>query len=180
MEYFLQGFGVFLGVIAGTAVLLLVEYINKRINLNQQIKNLNFELGYNIKKLDSWIEEVEKYRNAVNGETLNSYAGYFDLSRIITATSNNLLQSGLLYNIINHDELAKIYVIFSELSVDAEQYLNKQVDDNRRIFEDCIKNSKMDQWTKKYKAQVVRNVDFCDEKFKGHRANLIRIRDSLK
>ena len=80
MEYFLQGFGVFLGVICGTAVTLVVVYINKRKNLNQQIKNLKFELDYNIKKLDSWIEEVEKYRNAVNGDALGSYYGEFDLS----------------------------------------------------------------------------------------------------
>ena len=179
MEYFLHGFGVFLGVLAGTAVTLLVAYINKRNNLKQQNKNLKFEFDYNIKKLDSWIEEIEKYRNAVNGDVLHLYFSNFDLGRTVTVTSNYLLQSGLLYNIFNHDDLGKILVIFSELTASTEQYINKEIDGNRRIFEECINNPETNQWTK-YKAKVVGDVDFWDKKFKDHKKNLTRIRNSLK
>lgn len=43
MNYFLQGFGVFLGVIAGTAVLILTQWINGKVKESQKVKNLKFE-----------------------------------------------------------------------------------------------------------------------------------------
>ncbi len=49
MIYFLQGFGVFLGVIAGVAITILTQFINDRIKESQKVQNLKFEFGLNLK-----------------------------------------------------------------------------------------------------------------------------------
>ncbi|MFQ5647487.1 MAG: hypothetical protein ACE5GM_11205, partial [bacterium] len=46
------------------------------------------------------LEEITKYRNAVNGETLDMYSGYFDLSDIISVTANAMFIDGLLCKIL--------------------------------------------------------------------------------
>lgn len=81
MDYILQGFGVFLGVLAGTAVTLLTQWVIQKRNEAQLLRNLKFEFELDIKKIDSWLEEITRYRNAVNGDALHTYFGYFDLSR---------------------------------------------------------------------------------------------------
>jgi len=84
MNYFLQGFGVFLGVIAGVTIALITQWINEKRKESQKVKNLKFEFGLNIDKINKWLEENTKYRNAVNGDALNNYFGYFDLSRFVS------------------------------------------------------------------------------------------------
>jgi hypothetical protein len=49
-QYLLTGFAVFLGVVAGTAVTLLVTFVLRKQHEKQQVKNLRFELGLNIAK----------------------------------------------------------------------------------------------------------------------------------
>src|SRR5271157_4207419 len=87
MNYLLQGFGVFLGVIAGTVVTILVQLYLQHLSETQQTRNLKFELGLNIQKIESWLEELKLYRNAVNGESLHTCFGYFDMSRIVSVTA---------------------------------------------------------------------------------------------
>ena len=50
LSYFLQGFGVFLGVIAGVAITLITQWINEKRKESQKVENLKFEVGLNIKK----------------------------------------------------------------------------------------------------------------------------------
>ena len=110
MNYFLQGFGVFLGVLAGTAVTLLAQLVTNRRSQTKKLKNLKFELELNMKKIDRWLEELTKYRNAVNGDALNFYFGYFDLSRAVFITTSDMFLSGLLYKYLNHDDIGKVQV----------------------------------------------------------------------
>ena len=44
MNYFLQGFGVFLGVVAGVAITLITQWINEKLKESQKVKNLKFEI----------------------------------------------------------------------------------------------------------------------------------------
>ena len=62
MNYFLQGFGVFLGVIAGVVVTLIASTIIDKRRNKKNAQNLLFEFELNIKKIDLWLEEIEKYR----------------------------------------------------------------------------------------------------------------------
>src|SRR5688572_5714411 len=123
MNYILQGFGVFLGVLAGTLITLLTQWIIQKRNEAQQLRNLKFEFELNVRKIDSWLEEITRYRNAVNGDTLNTYFGYFDLSRFVYPTANAMFLSGLLYKLVDHDAIGKLQAIAAEFSFNGENYL---------------------------------------------------------
>ena|SRR2546428_20644 len=165
MNYILQGFGVFLGVLAGTAVTLLTQWVLQRRAETQQLKNLEFEFELNIKKIESWLEEMTRYRNAVNGDALATYYGYFDLSRFVYPTANHMFLSGLLYKYLDHDDIGKLLVITSEFSLFGENYLNNQITQHKANF---------------VKAKAVQDVDFWERKFKDHRKSLEEILKKLK
>lgn len=166
MNYFLQGFGVFLGVIAGVAITLLTQWINEKRKESQKVINLKFEFQLNIKKIDKWLDEITKYRNAVNGDALNSYFGYFDLSRFITVTANDMFLSGLLYKYLDHEALEKLQVIFSEFTLPWETFLNNEITQNRnKAIQDPT------SWPA-FKSQVVFKVNFWDNKIREHKKTL--------
>lgn len=164
MNYLLQGFGVFLGVLAGTAVTLLTGWFIERRSESQKLKNLKFEFNLNIKKIDRWLEEITAYRNAVNGDALDIYAGYFDLSRIVYVTANDMFLTGLLYKYLDHDDIGKLQVIFSEFSLYGENYLNNQIAQNKANFN---------------KPKAVQDVNFWEKKFKDHKKTLEEIQKKL-
>lgn len=166
MNYFLQGFGVFLGVVAGVVITLITQRINEKLKESQKMKNLKFEFQLNIKKIDKWLEEIGTYRNAVNGDALNNYFGYFDLSRFVSVTTNDMFSSGLLYKYLDHDDIGKLQVIYSEFSQPWENILNNQVMQNKtKATEDLA------AWPR-LKAGVVTNVNFWEDKFKEHKKTL--------
>ena len=135
MTYFLQGFGVFLGVIAGVAVTLVANNILSKQSKKRNARNLLFELDLNVKKIDLWLEEIEKYRNAVNSETMLRYFGYFDFSKFIIVTANNMLNSGLLYEYLSHNHISNLQQVSSHLSLAGEQYINNQIKYNQTEFD---------------------------------------------
>lgn len=165
MNYFLQGFGVFLGVVAGVAITLITQWISEKFKESQKVKNLKFEIELNIKKINKWLEEITTYRNAVNGDALNNYFGYFDLSRFVSVTANNMFWSGLLYKYLDHDAIGKLQVIYSEFSPAWEDILNKQVTQNK------MKSTDLSVWPR-LKGEVVSNVNYWEKKFKEHKATL--------
>ena len=111
------------------------------------------------------MEEITNYRNAVNGDALNNYFGYFDLSRFVSVTANDMFWSGLLYKYLDHDAIGKLQVIYSEFSLAWEELLNKQVTQNQG------KAADLSTWTS-LKGNVVANVDFWEKKFKEHKKTL--------
>ena len=137
LNYVVQGFGVFLGVIAGTAVTLLVQYLIQYKDIQQQTKNLKFELELNVGKIDAWLDELGKYRNAVNGDALHNYFGYFDLSRTVSNTTSTMFISGRLYKKLTHDQIGQLQAVFSTLSFNGERYMNEQVTTRIRMFNAC-------------------------------------------
>lgn len=166
MNYFLQGFGVFLGVIAGIAITMITQWVSERVKESQKVKNLKFEFELNVKKINKWLEEINEYRNAVNGDALNNYSGYFDLSRFVTVTASNMFLSGLLYKYLDHDAIGKLQVIYSEFSLAWENILNNQVTQNKTKAA-----GDMTAWPQ-HKSKVVADVNFWENKFKEHKKTL--------
>jgi hypothetical protein len=179
MEYFLQGLSVFLGVLAGTAVSVLTQLFIQRRNETQQTRNLKFELELDIKKIETWLEELKWCRNAVNGDSLHAYFGYFDLSRIVSVTANAMFQSGLLYKKLGHDQIGKLQVIFSEFSANGEQYLSNQLTQARQLLERCRSDGQMADWSSQFKPQAVAQIDFWERKFQDHKRSLEEIARTL-
>ena len=176
MDYVLHGFGVFLGVLAGTGVTLLVGWIQRRRGESQQVRNLKFELDLNIGKVDRWLEELGRYRNAVNGDSLQNYAGYFDLGRFIYVTANNMFLSGLLYKYLDDEQIGKLQEIVAEFSPAWEQIINSQITWNKTLF---VQSTAASTWTSQAKPVVVQQINLWQGKFEGHRAALGQIKRSL-
>ena len=168
MDDFFQGFGivvgVFVGVVGGTSVALLTQWVNQRRNEGQQVKNLKFELGLNIEKISGWLDEVTKYRNAVNAQTLSTYYGYFDLRRFLMVTAQSMLLSGLLYKHLDYSDIGKLQVISSELSEVGETLINREIEEAKLEF---------------VQAKAAGKVDFWESKFNQHRQTLQQIVDKL-
>jgi hypothetical protein len=165
MNYFLQGFGVFLGVIAGVVITLITQFLTDKVKESQKVKNLRFEIELNIKKINKWLEEITSYRNAVNGDALNNYFGYFDLGRFVSITANDMFLTGLLYEYLDHDSIGKLQIIYSEFSPAWEDILYKQIMHNK------MKATDISNWPR-LKSEVVSDVDYWEKKFKEHRATL--------
>ena len=168
MEDFFKGFGIVVGVcvgvVSGALVNLAVQWINEKRLERRLISNLKFELRFDIKKIDQWLSEVTRYRNAVNSNTMGSYFGYFDLSRFISITANAVFASGLLYRHLADDDIGKLQVITGELSPNWESFINNQIVQNRANF---------------VQAAAAQNVDFWERKFQDHRATLEAILSRL-
>jgi hypothetical protein len=165
MSYFLQGFGVFLGVIAGVVVNIGVQRYLIWRSQSQTVRNLKFELDFNIRKLDRFLEQMVAYRNAVNADSLSTYFAYFDLSRIISATTYNMLYSGLLYKYLSYEDIAQLQAILSGLSVQNENFMNNQILQNKLNFQ---------------KQKAAADVDLWERMFKDYKRTLEEIKAKLK
>jgi hypothetical protein len=137
MNYFLQGFGVFLGVIAGTAVAILTQRFLLWKQEEQKIRNLKFEIQFNIKQIDRWTEYMRRYRDAVNGETMGSWAEYFDFSRIIKSTIEDMIQTGLIYKKLSRDTtdiVSYLLLFISSYNLGYEYVINQEILNQRQNF----------------------------------------------
>jgi hypothetical protein len=179
MSYFFQGLGVFLGVLAGTFVTILVHLYFQRRAETQQTRNLKFELDLNMRKIDAWLEELARCRNAVNGDSLHAYFGYFDLSKSVSITASEMLQSGLLYKKLSHEQIGQLQVVFSDLSFKGEQFMNAWLDQIKQEFARCKTENQIDQWSNCYKPEAVRYVDYWEGKFRSHQRTLRDIVNTL-
>ncbi|MCP4365304.1 MAG: hypothetical protein GY800_08420 [Planctomycetes bacterium] len=165
MNYFLLGLSVFLGVIAGTAVTIATQMFFQWKSEKHKLSNLKFEFMLNIKKIDGFLNELTKYRNAVNGDSLNMYFGYFDLSRVVSVIANDMFSSGLMYRYLTHEDIGKVQVVFSELSLNGENYINNQITQSKAQFD---------------KQKAVGDVDFWEKKFKDHKKTFQEILSKLE
>ena len=179
MSDLLQGIGsvvgVFLGVVAGTAITILVQRFQERRSRDQQKRNLRFELLLNSRKIDGWLEELGRYRNAVNGDNLDNWSGYLDLSKTLTATANAMLASGLLYDTLTHQHVENLQLVYWELSLATEDYMNKQFLAAKNTFNQLRKEKNSLLWLHSAKPAAVQLADFWENKLRNHRAILEEI-----
>ncbi|MCH8343907.1 MAG: hypothetical protein IH983_07960 [Planctomycetes bacterium] len=179
MDNLMQGFGVFLGVLAGTAVTILAGLFLQSRKQKQQEGNLRFEFELNIHRIDGWLEDLTRYRNAINGDALHTFFGYFDLSKVIYPTANAMFLSGTLYKKLSLDQIGKLQVLFATFSLGGEQFMNNQMTKTKQAFEQCRSSNDMEPWTTELKPEAVANVDFWEETFQEHRTTLDQIVQSL-
>lgn len=175
-----QFIGVLLGVVAGTAITVLAQKWIYRQSKKDQIKNLKSELELNVKKIDDWIEEIGKYRNKVNGDSLLNYFGYFRLSSIVGVTASQLHASGTIYKYLPHEQIGLLQELFNELSINGENYINNQIAQRKEALNALKENGAMQQWQQYLKPEIDKDIDFWEGKFKTHLASLKTIRETLK
>jgi len=162
MEHFTQGFGIVVGVIAGviagTLVTVLIKYIEICRTEKQREKNLKFELQFDIKKIESFKAELSDYRNAVAGDALKTYYGYFAFTKLIYATLQSMYSDGSLYKLFDKtDDLAKLQKALSNYYGDSEVNFNKKIKENTRM---CG----TEKW-QEVKPEIIAYIRFWDKSF---------------
>jgi hypothetical protein len=160
--------GVFLGVVAGTLVTILTHLWLQRRHEFNQIRNLVFELELNCKKLEGWLEELGRYRNAVNGDSLLRYYGYYKISSGVGVTAHQLHESGLLYKYLSHEHIGQLQEVFTDLSLPGENYMNNQIQQRKQSLQALEQLGQQGQWMLSLKPQVVNDIDFWEGKLRGH------------
>lgn len=164
MNYFLQGFSIFLGVIAGTAVTILTQHFLLWREETQKIANLKFEITFNIKQIDRWLESLTGYRNAVNGEAIGTWAEYFDFSHVIKSTLENMIRSGLIYKKMSSDSVGYLLIFISSFTQGFELVFNQQIIVQRQSFN---------------KQRAILEIAVLEKKLKENKKNLETVLQSL-
>ena len=126
-------------------------------------------------KIDTWLAELEKYRDAVNGDSLHNWFGYFDFGKVLFVTANAMLASGLLYKKLDKDDIAALQQLAHELSPSREQQINNELVRNRQILMDCRTQNRMNGWVRTYKPEAVSHAKFLEKMLCDHRRNLQEI-----
>lgn len=162
-------FAVLTGILSGTAINILVEKVSKRNIEKQLVENLIFEVNYNTKKMDTFLEEMNRYKDAVNGDYVQRYFGYFDLSKILNNIAYNMLGTGLLYKYLKHDDVELLLNFLYEFSLNGQNYINNRIT--------WIKSniSKED-----VKQNALQDILFWENKFRANKKMLQQIESNLR
>ena len=131
MTFWSVFFGVLAGIFAGIGINIGIDFVRKCIVKEKIIKNLKFEINFNIKKINSFLEELDRYRDKVTGDFLSSYFGYFNLSKVIVSTLVQMFFTGAIYNNLDSEDIGKLQNFSSDFSLGTEQYMNNQITWNR-------------------------------------------------
>jgi len=162
-------FGVFSGIVVGVIINLAVVSIVKNNSEKQLINNLKFEIEYNIKKIDKFLEKLINYRNMTNADNLNNYFDYYNLSKVIFITANQMFNDGLIYKYLNYESIEKLQNFSIDFSLGSENFMNNQIKYNQSNYSSPdIKKTVNDQ------------ITFWENKFKENKKNLEEIKNKLK
>jgi len=134
MQYFYQGVWIFIGIVVGIAVNFFTQKIINWRNEKNILKNFKFEIDYNIKKIDKFIEYFRDFRDCVNGDVFNNFTKYFDLSRLVFNTTNIMLFNGLLYKYLSNENVENILVVISQFTLGWENQLNNAISQQKNNF----------------------------------------------
>jgi ABC-type lipoprotein release transport system permease subunit len=165
---------VFLGVAAGLAVGVIVNIIvNWLINIFKERKIINYfkyEIDINIEKINSFKTELQKYKEKVLSDSINTYFGWFYLSEIILTTINQIFYSGLIYRKFNYEDIEELQKFKKDFSISSEKYINDQVKENTTNFV---------QGNINVKQRALNQITFWENKFNEHRVKLENIKNKL-
>ena len=168
MTFWSVFFGVLSGIVAGVIINLVVVLLIKRYSQKQSINNLKFEIEYNIKKINEFLEELNNYRNKNNADNLNKYFGYFSLSKVILTTARQMFNNGEIYKFLDHDFVEKLQNFSIDFSLGTENFMNSQIKYNQSHYN-----------TPGTKQIVSDQITFWEKKFKENKENLEEVKNKL-
>ena len=104
------------------------------------------------------MEELEKYRNKVNGDALEDYFGYFALSKILNSTINQAFAVGLIYKLFKDEDIRQLQDFLTEFTINGENYINGQINNKKELF----RNLNLRPGVKR---MIIGDIDFWENKF---------------
>ena len=163
------GVGVFLGVVAGTAINLSIDWWKERKYKTQRRKNLLFEFELNLQHVTKWLDTLEDYRKTVVEDRILQFSGYFDLTRGRSQTANWMYNDGSLFEFLTHEDIVQLQDMYANFTPGTEAILNNSVRDYQSSF-----------GTQNYnKGTVTFNIDVWEKRFKPHKELLERLIQKL-
>jgi hypothetical protein len=151
------GFWIFVGIVAGAMVQYFLGWVNVRLNYKKSLRNLKFELQFNISQIIEFQATATTMRNKINAEVLNQFFGYFPYSNLIWVTGTNMLSWGTLYDALNHEEIKKLVKISKVFSQAGENWPNERIVNLQKSQD---------------KAAAVSFVDYLDKQFSDSKKDL--------
>ena len=76
-------------------------------------------------------EEANRFRNAINGDSLSAYFGYLNFERGLFSQVQSLLNTGNLYRWFSIDELKKVQLASVKLSLSTGNFVNQNITQRR-------------------------------------------------
>jgi hypothetical protein len=134
MNFWSYFFSVLAGIVAGTGITLFVHWILNRLAVKRDLKNLVYEINFNLGRIDELEKELEKYRNALNAKTLKSYFPNLTMSRVITTTLFKMFVNASIYRFLDHEDILKLQLFTVNISGPQEATLIAQIVFNKEHF----------------------------------------------
>jgi len=160
VNYFMQGFWLFVGIVVGIIVNVTTQkYLSWRSEV-QLVKNFKFEIKYNIKKIEIFESYVRRLRDLINGDNIKNFFYYFDLTKVIFNSANHMYYSGLLYRYLDDENVGKFLDTSSRFNQGWETLANNQVNDLKTKF---ITNNNY------VKQEAIDLVDYWENFFSSHK-----------
>lgn len=183
-KFYIQGLGQFtgtlFGVISGIAITYYVQHITQLKERTQTISNFIFELEYNKQKIEEWSVEFNNLRNAVNGDALNNYWGYFKFSEFVGVIANKIHTSGEAYNILTKEQFRQLYDAYNFLNPNMEKIVNDEISSARENLITLLKNRNTQEWHTNIKPSFVTKISYWEQKMTTHLNTLKSITESLE
>lgn len=173
--------GVALGIVGGILAYYLFEWIKSRSERELQKRLLMKEVELNLGKLKGFLDELQRWEQAVRDDTIVDYFGYFPLSQVFTATSLRLLQSGQLYDFLEPEDLVELQNLFTVYySPMGETRINTQVQNHHNMYTTSQQQDDLKFWHQQGRRYALRDIGFWQEMVQRHKQVFERINDYLK
>lgn len=167
-------FGVLAGILAGVGINIGIDFVRTYIAKKKTIKYLKFEIDFNMKKLDSFLEKLRTFRARVKLDSIADaadYVGYISLTEIITTTITQMFHDRSIYKKkkLDYEEIGKLQNFVTFFTIDMERFLNNQI---QRVIEHSMDSD--------IKKKANKTIDFWENAFKSRKNDLYDIKFKLK
>jgi len=165
MHAFMTGLWILVGILAGTVIEILVREFQDRRRQKRQISAVIKELQFNLYRVDLNIEWLKEYQGAIAADNPARFLRWFSLTSMLSVVTNQLLQSGKLYDLLSTDEVIQVQGFFSFHSAVAERSINDQAAAQRLVLN---------------KQQADMEILFWRTRFDEQRKNLVQVIKNLE
>ena len=145
--------GVLTGVIAGVLINVCIQSWFSHKRKNNIIKNIKFELEYNIKHTERIISKINEMINSCNSDNLLMAFKPLNISHKINSALSVAYKNGILYEIMPSNSIADIMEFLDWFSDDSSKLYN------RLIFNAIEGNDK---------TEIVKQLIFIREEVNNH------------
>ena len=153
MEFWATLTGAAVGVVAGAFIQYIVQFFVDSRTERHQRAALKKEMQCNLQLIHELLAEVTKLRNAVNGDSIQTYFGFFNYERGLFSQATALLNNGSLYRWFSIDDLKKLQKVSFKLNVNTANFVNQNITQRR---ERAVKKEGFD------KIETVQFVNFIE------------------